>query len=89
MRNCYYHPVYRNCLHCGHEMQREEVRLCPMPESRPPHGVSDRVAALREARALLLMHAMSTWNGGLLERSDAITEVLAEFDLKFPEAKLP
>ncbi len=47
---------------------------------------TERTKALREARALIQQHAMSTWRGGLTERSDGITGVLVDFDLKFPEA---
>lgn len=37
-----------------------------------------------ECRALIQQHAQSTWKGGLIERSDGITEVLVDFDLKWP-----
>ena len=80
--NCQYHPIYRNCVRCGREMERGASRACvsaPLPEP------SERVKALREARELIKRHAVMCWNGGLTERSD----VLVDFDLKFPEALEP
>lgn len=80
--NCRYHPIFRRCYQCNLDMVRGEQRECAVtPEP------SDRVKALREARELIKLHAVMTWNGGLTERSDGITEVLVDFDLKFPEAK--
>jgi len=87
--NCHYHPIYRCCQNCGHSMEREQVRDCLSPSAVMVTDRSDqpaRTTALCEARALILKHAMSTWRGGLTERSDGITEVLVEFDQAFPEA---
>lgn len=80
--NCSYHPLYRNCSRCGVLMDRGERRECLFtPEP------SERVKALREARELIKSHAVMTWNGGQIERSDGITDVLVDFDLKFPEGR--
>ncbi len=84
--NCQYHPIYRNCARCGREMERGADRACV---GAPPAEPSERTRALREARELIKRHAVMTWNGGLIERSDGITEVLVDFDLHFPEAQLP
>lgn len=83
--NCQYHPIYRKCSNCGLEMERGQERECQDPP--PPSPI--RVQALCEARALIKQHAVMCWNSGLTERSDGITEVLVEFDLKFPEALEP
>jgi hypothetical protein len=84
--NCQYHPIFRNCVRCGREMERGAGRACV---GAPPTEPTERVKALREARALIQKHAMLTWRGGLIERSDGIAEVLVDFDLAFPEAQLP
>ncbi len=76
---------------CVMDMERNEPRECAA-EIVPPllNGEgSARIGALREARALIQKHAMSTWRGGLIERSDGITEVLVDFDLAFPEVLDP
>jgi hypothetical protein len=83
--NCSYHPIYLSCSKCGRDMERGQERECTYAE--PPHP--ERVKALREARAHIKNHAVMTWNGGLTERSDGITDVLVDFDLKFPEALDP
>ncbi len=88
MSECVYHPIYRVCRNCGHEMQREETRVCQAAAA--PLSLADRIdriTALRETRALIKDHAVRTWKLGLTERSDGITEVLVDFDLKFPEAR--
>lgn len=86
--NCQYHPIYRNCFLCGREMERGTERECWV--SPPRHAPSnERVVALRQARALIKEHAKMTWNTGQIERSDGITDVLVDFDLKFPEAIEP
>ncbi len=87
MSECVYHPIYRSCRNCGADMERNQVRKCLKDLYRKPEPISERITALREARELIKNHAMSTWKGGLTERSDGITEVLVDFDLKFPEAK--
>lgn len=84
--NCQYHPIYRNCVRCGREMERGAGLACV---GAPPTEPTERVKALREARWLIQKHAMSTWRGGLAERSDGITEVLVDFDIAFPEAIEP
>lgn len=80
--NCEYHPIYRNCFACGRDMERGEQRKCTAEKP-----VSERTKALREARAVIHEHAKMTWNAGQIERSDGITDVLVDFDLKFPEAR--
>ena len=68
-------------------MERNQVRECsPVLQSVSADRLDPRTRALREARALILEHATSTYRGGLIERSDGITEVLVDFDLRFPEA---
>jgi len=86
---CQYHPIYRNCRVCGKPMERDVVRNCVLSPSPPPPVpvISERTKALREARAVIHEHAKMTWNAGLTERSDGITDVLVDFDLKFPEAR--
>lgn len=39
---------------------------------------------VQAARAVIASHAKSSWNGGLIERSDALTEVLVELDRTLP-----
>lgn len=88
MSACVYHPGYRACQSCGHPMQLGQVRGCIALRRTlaPVDEHPARVTALREARALIAKHAMSTYRGGLIERSDGITEVLVDFDRAFPEA---
>ncbi len=91
MSYCVYHPIYRTCRICGKDMERNEPRECDA-EVVPPlfNGEgSARIDALREARELIKTHAMMTWKSGQIERSDGITDVLVDFDLKFPEALGP
>ncbi len=87
--NCVYHPIYRVCRACGRDMERGQERECVV--AQPPEQVdiesASRSKALREARELIKNHAVMTWNSGLTERSDGLTDVLVEFDLKFPEGK--
>ncbi len=64
-------------------MERIYQRECLAPDV----PLTARTIALREARELIKKHAISTWRGGLIERSDGITEVLVDFDLQFPEGK--
>lgn len=93
MTDCVYHPIYRSCRNCGADMERGQARECSPPVESPRELLngegSARIDALRQARALIQKHAMSTWKGGLIERSDGITEVLVDFDLAFPEALDP
>ncbi len=93
MTECVYHPIYRSCRNCGADMERGQVRKCLTAMYKKPEPLNGeggaRIDALREARALIQKHAMSTWRGGLIERSDGITEVLVDFDLAFPEAREP
>lgn len=101
MTTCHYHPIYRSCRDCGRDMERAQVRECIQREptvTPPPSALQQiesiieavrqeaRTVALRDARALVLLHAQLTHKGGLTERSDGITEVLVDFDLKFPRA---
>lgn len=53
-----------------------------------PPAITERTQALREAREVIKKHAISTWRAGLTERSDAVTEVLVDFDLEFPEGPM-
>lgn len=80
-----YHPIYRTCIHCGTDQNSPREYCQPRPVSAAPSH--DRMTALREARELIRKHAISAWRGGLVDRSDGITEVLVDFDLKFPEAR--
>jgi len=80
---CDYHPIYRSCRNCGADMERGQVRKCLTKMYQPTPD--PRIAALRDARALILRHAQSAYRGGLVDRSNGITEVLADFDLRFPE----
>ena len=86
---CSYHPIYRSCVRCGLDMDRYQERVCapksPSVVPSPPDR-TERIQALREARELIKKHAISTWKGGLIDRSDGITEVLVDFDRAFPEA---
>ncbi len=90
--NCSYHPIYRNCVTCGNLLERGEVRVCVSPVGSVQSVVDlarkdERARALREARNLIKTHAVMAWNGGQIERSDGITDVLVDFDLKFPEGR--
>lgn len=80
--NCQYHPLYRNCVQCGREMERGQERVCSFT-AEP----SERTKALREARELIKSHAVMTWKSGQIAASDGITGVLVDFDLKFPEGR--
>ena len=86
MNNCLYHPVYRVCRNCGKVMERSEQRVCQEPASVTGDAAS-RIDALREVRALILSNAKSNWKSGLTERSDALTDLLTEFDRAFPESR--
>lgn len=79
---CSFNPIYRNCIHCGVTLERGALRVCTAPAP-----ANERVKALREARALIAQHAQITWKSGQIERSDGITDVLVDFDLKFPETR--
>lgn len=81
-----YHPIYRTCLNCGTDQFAPRATCDIRPVSEPAPAVSERVRALREARELIKKHAVMTWNSGLIERSDGITDTLADFDFHFPEA---
>ncbi len=80
--NCQYHPIYRNCFTCGREMLRSDERVCTASEP-----LDERTKALREARALIELEAKLAWRGGLVERSDALTDMLSAFDVIFPEGR--
>jgi len=84
--NCDYNPIYRICRNCGREMERSQVRQC-MAASSAHERVADRerTLALREARDLIKSNAVSTWKSGQIERSDGLTDLLVEFDRRFPE----
>ncbi len=73
------------------EAKQIAERCCGLPEKdfASISGIDDVLQQLAEkvrleCRALIQKHAMSTWSGGLIERSDGITEVLVDFDLKWP-----
>ena len=89
MITCVYHPIYRSCRNCGRDLNRDQVRPCvAMPNSLAEEVVSTvRTSTLQIVRAMIQSNAQSTWKAGLTERSDALTDLLVEFDARFPEAR--
>ena len=63
-------------------MVRGEERACTAEKP-----VSERTKALREARALIELEAKLAWRGGLIERSDALADMLSAFDVIFPDGR--
>lgn len=78
-----WHLIYRTCVICGTDRDKPRQLCEPLPVSTN----AERARALQEARALIREHAWMTWNAGQLERSDGITDLLSEFDSRFPEGK--
>jgi hypothetical protein len=93
-------PIERDsdeeCTEVDYEPKHpEDMKRIIAAAGVPAHDIGARVSVDRilqqfeekirlECRALIQKHAQSTWKGRLIERSDGITEVLVDFDNKWP-----